>query len=71
MSDAKPDLVVTCSGEFDVAEIEGVTSRGIEFVDAWLDSQVIVVDAGRIVIPLVQLGYLRQIATSRGLVMPL
>jgi hypothetical protein len=65
------DLRVTCDSEFEVAQIEGVTERGIEFVDAWLDSKMVVADAGRIVIPLGQLGHLRRIATSRGLVMPL
>lgn len=67
----EPDLVATCDSEFDVAQIEGMTERGIAFVDAWLDSQIVVVDAGRIIVPLVQLGHVREVATRQGLVFPL
>jgi hypothetical protein len=34
-----------------VVQVEGLTEAGIEFVDAYTDDELYVVDAGRIIIP--------------------
>ena len=46
------DLRLTRSGEFMVTLVEGLTEKGVEWVDAYLGTdQLVVADSGRIVIP--------------------
>jgi hypothetical protein len=44
------DLTFTRSNELDVTQVEGNTDRGIEFVDSWFAREMMVVDAGRIIL---------------------
>jgi hypothetical protein len=44
------DLTFTRSGELDVTQIEGNSEAGIEFVDIWMQPEMIVADAGRIIV---------------------
>lgn len=44
------DLTLTRSGELDVTQVEGNTDKGVAFVDAWMQTEMIVVDANQIII---------------------
>lgn len=44
------DLTFTRSGELDVTQVQGNTDRGIAFVDAWIQNEMVVVDANRIIV---------------------
>lgn len=49
------DVVITSGSlgeELGVAQVEGLTDAGEEFVDAYIESEIVVVDAGRIVVRL-------------------
>jgi hypothetical protein len=47
------DIEITkdTTGELMVAQVEGLTEAGIDFVDSYTNERMVVVDAGRIVIP--------------------
>lgn len=45
------DLEITRDGELMVAQVEGLTDAGVEFVDAYTSPQLVVVDSGRIILP--------------------
>lgn len=45
------DLTFTRSGETMLTMIEGQSSDGLDFVDAWIQEPMTVVDSGRILIP--------------------
>lgn len=45
-----PDITVTHDGELMVAGIQGENYDGIEFVDAWAHPEMVVADAGHIVL---------------------
>lgn len=51
--DATADIEITkdATGELMVAQAEGLTEAGTDFVDAYTNEQMVVVDAGRIIIP--------------------
>jgi hypothetical protein len=46
------DIIITRDRELMVAQAEGVTDAGVEFVDAYNPgAEIVVVDAGRIILP--------------------
>jgi hypothetical protein len=45
------DLTITRDGELMVAGVQGETARGIDFVDAYVDEQLVVADSGHVVLP--------------------
>lgn len=61
------DLTFSRSGELDVTQIEGNTDAGIEFVDAVTVFDLVVVDAGRIIVPSDNAVALQELATLDGL----
>lgn len=50
MKQSEPDLLMTRSNELDVASVQGETEAGIEFVDRWIQDEMVVADAGLIII---------------------
>lgn len=61
------DLEVTRSSEFMVAHVEGMTRESEDFLDSYLSIEMIVVDAGRIIVPDSLIGSLLDSARERGL----
>lgn len=61
------DLTITRSGELMVAQIEGATDDGTEFVDAYFADPMTVVDSGRILLPTDSLPAFESAARERGL----
>ena len=62
------DLTFTRSSEFGVSHVEGQTDAGIEFVDAYLGSpDIVVADAGRIVVPAKDAEAVEGAALNQGL----
>jgi len=50
MKQSEPDLLLTRSNELDVASVQGETEAGVEFVDRWIQDEMVVMDAGLIII---------------------
>lgn len=49
------DIVITrgpIGEELEVAEVEGLSEAGVDFVDAYTASEIVVTDAGRIIVRL-------------------
>lgn len=44
------DLTLTASRELGVTQVEGNTKKGIRFVDAWIQLEMVTVDFGRIIV---------------------
>lgn len=66
---SRVDLTFTRSGEFEVFVIDGQTGAGVDWVDAFLGGpDMVVVDAGRIVLPLDLLGMAEAAALADGLI---
>jgi hypothetical protein len=61
------DLTITRNGELMVAQIEGATDDGTEFVDAYIGDPMTVVDSGRILLPIGSLPAFEFAARERGL----
>jgi hypothetical protein len=45
------EITKDATGEFMVAQAEGITDEGAEFVDSYMSAEMHVVDSGRIVLP--------------------
>ena len=50
MKQSDSDLLLTRSNELDVASVQGETEVGIEFIDRWVQDEMVVMDAGLIII---------------------
>lgn len=64
------DLDITRDGEMMVVQIEGATDAGSEFVDSYMPaepSDLVVVDSGRIILPLAALDTFTAAAREHGL----
>jgi hypothetical protein len=62
------DLEITRDGELMVAQIQGASEEGVEFVDAYFATDdIIVVDSGRIIVPLNGLENVYRAAREDGL----
>lgn len=64
---ADVDIIRDRTGELMVAEISGGTEAGEEFVDAWVSPEMVVVDAGRVIVPEDELERVRREAAESGL----
>lgn len=62
------DLEVIMDGELMVAQVEGLTEVGVDFLDEYTPSfEYTVVDSGRLIVPQVNLPELLAAATQAGL----
>lgn len=63
------DLTIARDSELMVAQVEGETAAGIAWIDAYTALDLVVVDAGRIIIPEAGLFALRERARAADLTM--